>query len=216
MHKTRQNHATALRAALSAARSCLLLCLPLCILWAGCITVSAFAAEPEHTPVPDSARTGAGTPLAQQKFQVPEEKHLAEYLGLKTDGEFTITDLRDGFILLQLFNVYCPHCQAEAARFSGAWDALSSPPLVDRVVFLAVGVGNSRFEVNLFRDKYHLRHPMVLDPEYALYDSFGSPGTPTYVLLKKNGKKIKLIWQHTGSFKTMDKLLDAVRDHLKE
>ncbi len=177
-----------------------------------------FPATPVHGAAIDSpALPRAGDAFPDQTFTAPAQKNRAEYLGVAANATFALSDLKRKYILLQLFNVYCPHCQAEAREFNHAWNLLSRPALAKDLSFMAVAVGNSLFEVKLFRDKYNVAHPVVLDPDYAFHENVGSPGTPTYFLLKNDGAKgLKVVWVLEGRYKSPDQFVADVRKHMGE
>jgi thiol-disulfide isomerase/thioredoxin len=75
----------------------------------------------------------------------------AEYLGLPagTVG-FRLSEVRAEFLLVEIFSMYCPHCQHEAPRLNELFRRLPDSPLAGRLKVLGVGVGNSDFEVDFF------------------------------------------------------------------
>lgn len=159
----------------------------------------------------------AGDPFPDQKFTAPKDPALAAYLGVAPRATFSLPDVKGEYILLQLFNVYCPHCQAEAKSFPRIWKALSADDLRDRLSFMAVAIGNSPFEVELYTKKYKVTHPVVLDPEYEFHANLGVPGTPTYFLLHRfDGNRLRVVWMMEGRYESPKAFLAAVHEHMEK
>ncbi len=58
------------------------------------------------------------------------------------------------------------------------------PDLKDKVKLIGIGASNSLFEVNSFREKYHVPFPLFADQNMEIFKLLGARGTPTFVGLK--------------------------------
>lgn len=60
--------------------------------------------------------------------------------------------------------MYCPHCQKHAPDANKLFRVLDSrKDIRNKVKMIGIGVGNSRYEVGIFKDKYSSPFPMFDD-----------------------------------------------------
>lgn len=154
--------------------------------------------------------TQEGQPLPAITVVGPITSQDAATLGLPEGQAFALTDIRTPFLLLQLFSMYCPHCQREAPHLKAMHDTMVSRGLDKQITLLGLGVGNSAFEVNIFREKYALSFPLVPDKDFAAYEATGRVGTPYYVLAVREGDVWKTLFLHEGAFEDPDAFLSLV------
>jgi thiol-disulfide isomerase/thioredoxin len=109
------------------------------------------------------------------------------YLGITETDAPTLADVEADYVIVEVFNMYCPHCQREAPAVNELYADLLDSELTDRVKLIGVGAGNSQYEVDFFRDKYEVPFPIFTDKDYLVYDLFANPGTPSFYLLKLSG-----------------------------
>jgi len=147
--------------------------------WAG---GASEAAGSEPLPV------GAAFPDVSLGMDLSPEHRT--YLGIaKKDGPVRLADMTAPVVILEVFSMYCPHCQREAPAVNNLYALLASGGHADTVKMLGIGAGNSAMEVELFRAKFDIRFPLVADQNFAVHDACGKVGTPYfYVLAKKPGE----------------------------
>ncbi|NDY57014.1 TlpA family protein disulfide reductase [Desulfovibrio sulfodismutans] len=112
------------------------------------------------------------------------------YLGIaKKSGPVRLADVSAPVVILEIFSMYCPHCQREAPVLNDLYGLLASGGHADRVKMLGIGAGNSAMEVELFRAKFDIRFPLAADQNFTVHDACGKVGTPYfYVLARKPGE----------------------------
>lgn len=135
----------------------------------------------------------------------------AEYLGLPvgTVG-FRLSEVRAEFLLVEIFSMYCPHCQHEAPRLNELFRRLPDSPLAGRLKVLGVGVGNSDFEVDFFRKEFQVPFPMFPDADSKAYEAVGRVGTPTFVLLRPgslDARGLSVLFSQEGTFESPEEFL---------
>ncbi|WP_031480334.1 peroxiredoxin family protein [Maridesulfovibrio frigidus] len=178
--------------------------LPLCIsifLLAG----AAFA-EPIKTgeSFPDVTLTGNQT-SAQQS-----------YLGLSGNGPWKLTDIKADYVVIEIFSMYCPHCQAEAPMVNELFTALKKSKSADTIKLIGVGVGNSNFEINFFRKKFQVELPLFDDLDFKIHAETGAPGTPHFFLIKLDGKnKPQTALSFAGRMESPTQFLKTLQDAAK-
>lgn len=126
-----------------------------------------------------------GKQLLSIKLKAPANNADAEYLGIKGTGAFRIPDIACDVLLVEIFSMYCPHCQKEAPGLNEFFRLLeNSERYADRIKMIGIGVGNSAFEVNYFRDKYDIRFPLFPDQDFAIHKTIGEVRTPYFIGIK--------------------------------
>jgi len=115
-------------------------------------------------------------------------------------------------VLIQIFSMYCPHCQKEAPAVNAFYEKLIADPLLrDRVKLIGIGAGNSEYEVNFFRKKYDVRFLLFPDPDFAIHKKIGEVRTPYFVGVKfaENGNPL-IFHFHLGGIGTPEEFLGNI------
>ena len=141
--------------------------------------------------------------IGKIKLTVPEDPRIREYLGLKAKtGQFGITQIRQGFLIIQIFNMYCPHCQHYAPKVNEFYTLIqNNPRLKGRFMFIGIAVGNSPFEVDIYRKKFSVGFPLFDDKGYAVYNTLQDVLTPHFIGLTLDGKGgYRMVYSASGGF----------------
>lgn len=150
---------------------------------AAAIILSTFFARNIHAE-------SIGEQLLSITLQAPEKKRDASYLGVEGTGSFRIPDIACEVLLVEIFSMYCPHCQKEAPSLNEFFRLLrNSDRYADRIKMIGIGVGNSDFEVEYFRKQYDIRFPLFPDQDFTIHKILGEVRTPYFIGIrfKKNG-----------------------------
>ncbi|WP_246287854.1 peroxiredoxin family protein [Desulfolutivibrio sulfoxidireducens] len=112
------------------------------------------------------------------------------YLGISgKTGPVSLADVTAPVVVVEIFSMYCPHCQKEAPALNELFDLLEKGGHAGKVTMLGIGAGNSAMEVEIYRAKFSPRFPLVPDQDFRAHDACGRVGTPFfYVLAKKPGE----------------------------
>lgn len=151
--------------------------------------------------------------LASIRFKLAGLDKSAEKLGLQGKGTFTLNDLNSEIIVIELFSMYCPHCQREAPKVNKLYEQIrGSKDLAGRTLFMGIGVGNTPYEVNIFAKKYSVGFPLVADPELKIEASLKKQArTPTFIVLSRaNDKEFKLIHSVVGPIDDISKFIRSI------
>ena len=155
---------------------------------------------PVGSSMPDLLLRGEISPAHQEElgFAGPSPRHLSE-IKAKT-------------IILVAFSMYCPHCQREAPVLNELNALIQSRGLANDVKLIGVGIGNSDFEVQVFRDKYATTFPLFSDPDFTINKEIGEVGTPFFYVLAVNPEKkeIRVAKTLLGRMKSAQTFLDQV------
>jgi thiol-disulfide isomerase/thioredoxin len=142
--------------------------------------------------------------LSGIRFAAPERSHEREYLGLSSEREFGLAQVKARVVLVEIFSMYCPICQAEASRVNELYRMVQSDEnLRDAVKFVGVGAGNTPFEVDLFRKKFSVPFPLLADDDFVLQKAASEPfKTPTFLTLSvRSDKALRVTGLHVGAIK---------------
>ena len=122
-------------------------------------------------------------------FQNVLNEEEREYLGLGNEETFTIEDIEEELVVVEFLNKYCFHCQVQAPVFVLAYNTIQADPnLRENVKMVGIGAGNTRHQLEKFREETGVPFPLVPDADFVAYDAVGSPKTPFTVLLRKDEK----------------------------
>ncbi|MGE4297984.1 MAG: peroxiredoxin family protein [Desulfovibrionaceae bacterium] len=168
------------------------------------LAASAFAGHALDAPPVIAPKPGdILADMALQGAMTPEQ---ARYLGLSQDAAPpTLADIKADYLLVEFFSMYCPYCQHEAPHVNDLFALVSKSPEADTVKMLGIGIGNSPFEVDYFREKFTIPMPLFTDEDYAVHKRVGEVGTPFFLLLKRvgNGATWEVAHTQEGPFDAM-------------
>ncbi|MEN8244866.1 MAG: TlpA disulfide reductase family protein [Thermodesulfobacteriota bacterium] len=126
-----------------------------------------------------------GDALPEMVFPVPQNASHREYLGLEEGGTFSIPQIDAQVVIIEIFSMYCPHCQREAPTVNGFYAKIQNDgSLKGRVKMIGIGVGNSEFEVGVFRKKYNISFPLFADADFSAHKKLGEVRTPYFIGIK--------------------------------
>ena len=153
-----------------------------------------------------------GGTLPDFELKVPDNAQERDYLGLAGKSRFTISQIKADVVIIEIFSMYCPHCQREAPTMNDFYNRIqASDELKDRVKLIGIGVGNSAYEVDFFRKQYKVPFPLFEDGEFAIHQLLGEVRTPFFigVRLKPDGSH-RVFYSKLGGSKDAGRLLEEM------
>jgi AhpC/TSA family len=153
--------------------------------------------------------------LAQIKLLVPADAQVRGYLGLAQEsGQFSLSEVKADILIIEIFNMYCPFCQRHAPMANRLFQTIQGrDDLKERVKFIGLGITNSAYEVNIFREKYSVKFPLFEDKAWSIVNALPGIRTPHYFGLRKNGNSMELFLSKQGSFDNEGEFLgDILKD----
>ncbi len=151
--------------------------------------------------------------LGRFQFPSPESDAGKKYLGLAGKEKFTLSQIRARTVILEIFSMYCPICQAEAPTVNEIHRLIEKDVrLKGNVKIVGVGTGNTPFEVDVFRKKYDIPFPLFADEKFLMQKaSQDKIRTPTFLTLKiEPGKELVVQSVHVGRLENPRKFLDSL------
>jgi Peroxiredoxin len=153
----------------------------------------------------------AGDVLPDAVVKAQLQPAEAEYLGLPARTQsFRLSQIKAEALVVEVYSMYCPRCQAEATAVNRMFARLAASPEGARIKFLAIGAGNTPFEVEFFRKKYQTQMPMLPDADYVLHKAFMSVGTPAFFVLKPVKGGLSVLFFREGAFPDENVLYDQL------
>lgn len=182
-----------------------ILLLPAAHALAGGASLSATSAPlADGTAFPDLSLSGELTP------------EQAAYLGVKGNGPYSLNAIKAPVLIVEIFSMYCPFCQAEAPVVNGLYQLIGQNDLDDKVKLIGVGAGNSDFEVDVFKKKYEVNFPLFSDLDFVAHKAAGEVGTPFFYALRKNASGgYDVVMSSLGRMDSPETFLAAVRKAAK-
>lgn len=156
----------------------------------------------------------AGQPAPEAALPAMPQKEARQYLGIGDKHYFTFSDVDAQVVILNIFNVFCPYCQAEAPLINQLWERLNTDPaLKGKAKMFAIAVNNSAFEVSVFRDKYGAAYPITPDVTFEVSKLTGkSIATPSFVVVRQGPQGGQVIYSHSGPIEDLDAFVDMLKD----
>jgi thiol-disulfide isomerase/thioredoxin len=154
-----------------------------------------------------------GEPLSRLEFGIPEDAGDKAYLGLSGAGIFRLPQVKAEIIIIEVFNMYCPYCQKEAEHVNSLFVKIRDHEgLKGRIKLIGIGIGNTPYEVELFRKRFSVPFPMLSDHEMTIQGAADQKfRTPTFIVAKpQTGSGLKIIYTHVGKLGELDEFLKKV------
>jgi thiol-disulfide isomerase/thioredoxin len=151
-----------------------------------------------------------GSPMPAIELPMLNNPADLQYLGLPSGGKFfKVNQVKAKVVILQIYSMYCPYCQAEAPNVNRLYAAIeNSPALKDKIKIIGIGAGNTQFEVGTYKKKYTVALPLVPDADFKIHKIMGEVRTPYFIAVKLgDGDKTEVIYSRLGALGDIDVFL---------
>jgi rubredoxin/peroxiredoxin len=151
--------------------------------------------------------------LGEMHLQAPDSPAEKKYLGISATGTFSLPQIQAELVIVEIFSMYCPICQAEAENVNKVHQLIeNNPALKARVRLIGIGIGNTPFEVSVFKEKYSIKFPLFPDDSFRIQKA--SPErirTPTFLAVeRKDGENIAVSNVHIGRIENLDAFIQEM------
>jgi thiol-disulfide isomerase/thioredoxin len=161
---------------------------------------------------PAAGTSKENTPFPALDLPPPQSQSERVYLGIPEAGAFKVNQIKAAVLIIEVFNFYCPHCQRVAPLVDKVYREIQGrPDLKERVKMIGIGLSNSAYEVNLFKEKYKVPFPLFPDKDMAILKKIVVLGTPTFIGVKVNEQGLQeRFYLHSGTFDNPSKFLAEI------
>jgi len=162
-------------------------------------------------PTPFAQNTpGEGDVFPDLKLALPQKMEEREYLKIDR-GPFLLSQIDSKVLIVQIFSIYCPFCLKEAPKVNSLFRAISANPEIESCVkVLAIGAGNSLYEINAFRDLFKVKFPLIPDGDFTIYKILGEVRTPYFFVLLKKPTGMQVAYSRQGGIEDPEAFLEMV------
>jgi peroxiredoxin len=176
-----------------------------------CFLTTSAIASAEKTPA-------VGDRLEDLRLPTPESAGTRTYLGLPPGESFPVTAIAGKILVIEIFSMYCPHCQRDAPAVNSLYQAIQkADSLRGRVRMIGIGVGNSTFEINHFRNHYSIPFPLFPDEDFAVHKAIGEVRTPFFLVIALGGSDNgRILWTGSGSMGALGTFMNRLNDLVKD
>jgi thiol-disulfide isomerase/thioredoxin len=138
----------------------------------------------------------------------------AKYLGLAKQGPFSLKDIKAPYVLVEQFNVNCPHCMHQAPYLNAVYKMVQEDAkLKGKVKFLAAGQGNEAVQVKMWKAVQKVPFPLVPDPNNTFGKALNFTPYPVTVVI--NQATGKIVWVHIGAFDNAEEAFKEIKKVIK-
>lgn len=143
----------------------------------------------------------------------PTDAPHLKYLGLSGGGTFKLNQIKADVLIIEIFSMYCPYCQGEAPNINRLYKTIQGDAaLQDRVKIIGIGTGNTKFETEIFKNKYNIEFPLIPDSEFKMHKVIGEVRTPYFFVIKLKGKKpMEVIYSKLGALESHESFLGLIK-----
>ena len=146
------------------------------------------------------------------ELPMPVSEQEKSYLGLSGTRNFKIEQIKAQVLIIEVYSFYCPHCQRSASQVNDLFRLIQGrTDMKEKIKMIGIGVGNSMYEVNAYRNRYKVPFPLFPDASMEISQKLGVKGTPTFIGFKMNGKGIQeQFYFAEGGFQDIHKFLNEI------
>jgi peroxiredoxin len=134
------------------------------------------------------------------------------YLGIDYEEDFSLNDLRNEVIVVELLNAYCDTCRLQVEVFNDLFlKTKKDPEFSGKVSFVGIATGNSFEEVRDFKEKFGALYPIIADQQRKFFTAIGGIQRIPYVYVLRKDEKGFVLESHTRGGSSKDKYLSMIR-----
>jgi len=153
-----------------------------------------------------------GAALPEINLAIPSKHSDRIYLGLPASGFFKIDEIKAKVVIIEIFSMYCPHCQKGALEVNELYQEIeNNPSLKGKIKLIGIGSGNSPYEVEIFRKTYDIPFPLFADGDFSIHKVLGEVRTPYFIGVKINDDGThQVFYSRLGGIKEADQFLKVI------
>jgi len=155
-----------------------------------------------------------GMSLPEFALPAPEDPADLTYLGLAPGQPFKISQIKAQVVIIEIFSMYCPHCQREAPTVNTFYEQIEKDrKYKGRVKLIGIGAGNSAFEIAFFKKKYAVPFPLFPHEKIGIQKKVGEVRTPYFIGVNLDSGTATIFYSQLGGPDDSRQFLDALLKH---
>ncbi|TCP31690.1 peroxiredoxin [Scopulibacillus darangshiensis] len=149
-------------------------------------------------------------------YQIFNKKHVVE-IG-DTAPDFILTDVhgkkvhlkdfRGKAVVLNFWATWCDPCKREMPYINKVYEKTKNQK---DVVILAVNIKESKFAVENFLNRYHIKFPVLMDKKGDVMDAYNIVPIPTTFFIDKDGKVVDKVTETMPSADYLQKKIEKIK-----
>jgi len=165
------------------------------------------------TALPVLGYVEAGNKLGNLEFAAPLTAEDATYLGVPADKPFTLSQVNAPYVLVEVFATGCSHCYTHAPHMNELYNKINKDPqTAGKIKVIGLASGDSKENCLAWKKQCKVPFAMVPDTDSKTVGKINVMGTPTTVLMKKNGD---VVHAKAGAFPDVDAFLKDLKAAMK-
>jgi len=141
-----------------------------------------------------------GETLPAMNLPIPKSPGEKSYLGLSGEGSFKIPQIKAKVVIIEIFSMYCPHCQKDAPGVNELYSLIENDQDLKKT-----------FEVGVYKKNYTVPFPLFPDQDFTMHKACGEVRTPYFIVVKINedGSHV-IVHSQLGEYPGAKPFLDLV------
>jgi peroxiredoxin len=146
------------------------------------------------------------------QLPTPKTAEARDYLGIGDADPFSLGDIDTQILIIEVFSMYCPHCQREAPNVNRLFDQIvDRSDLKEKIKMIGIGVGNNDYEIDIFRKTYDIAFPLFADPSMEISKTLKAERTPTFIAIAYDeAPMLKQVYFQVGNMADGDLFLKEI------
>jgi len=143
-------------------------------------------------------------------FRFGGNEEQRNYLGIASDAQLSLAEVKAERLIIVVFNVFCAICQSDAPVLNSVYDVIEGDTqLRGRTKLLGIATGNTEAELEQFQKKYQVPFPLVADPDFDLERAIPENLRTPMIIIARNtdGKALEVVRTHFGAVARVADLL---------
>jgi hypothetical protein len=151
-------------------------------------------------------------PFSGIQLPAPKTAEARDYLGIGDADPFSLGDIDTQILIIEVFSMYCPHCQREAPNVNRLFDQIvDRSDLKEKIKMIGIGVGNNDYEIDIFRKTYDIAFPLFADPSMEISKTLKAERTPTFIAIAYDeAPMLKQVYFQVGNMADGDLFLKEI------
>lgn len=127
-----------------------------------------------------------GDPFPEITLPSPEAINDSNYLGVEAGQSFTPSQIKAEVLLIEFFNVHCPHCVEQAPSYNKLFKYIQKKRQNrDKIKIISIAVGNLASEVDTFKSTHNIPFPIFTDTDFTIWRAIGGKVSPFSVFVRQ-------------------------------